>query len=33
LTTVIEKFEISTIDELAEIKNEITPLMKGEATK
>lgn len=33
LTKVIEKFEVSSIDELAEIKNEITPMMRGQATK
>ncbi len=29
LTKVVEKFEVSSIDELAEIKNEITPMMRG----
>jgi len=33
LAKVIEKFEFVNIDELAEIKNEITPMMKGQATK
>lgn len=29
LAKVIDKFEINTVDELAQIKNELTPLMKG----
>jgi predicted GNAT family acetyltransferase len=29
LTRVIESFQLETLEELAEIKNEITPLMKG----
>jgi hypothetical protein len=30
---VIEKFEFVSIDELQEIKHEITPMIKGQATK
>ena len=33
LTRVIESFQLQTLEELAEIKNEITPLMKGQVTK
>lgn len=33
LSKVIDKFEINTVDELAQIKNELTPLMKGQPTK
>lgn len=29
LQKVIDKFEISTVEELNQIKNELTPLMKG----
>lgn len=33
MTRVIEGFQLQTLEELAEIKNEITPLMKGQVTK
>ena len=33
LAKVIEKYEIEKIEDLGQIKNEITPLMKGQATK
>lgn len=33
LAKVIEKFEFESIEELNEIKQEITPMMKGQATK
>ncbi len=33
LAKVIDKFELSNLAELVEIKTEITPMMKGQATK
>ena len=33
LTRVIERFELSSLDEIVEIKQAITPLMTGQATK
>jgi len=33
LTKVVQRFELESVDELAEIKQEITPMMKGQATK
>lgn len=33
LAKVIEKYELQNLGELAEIKTEITPMMKGQATK
>lgn len=33
LARVVERFELSSLEELIEIKAEIVPLMKGNATK
>jgi hypothetical protein len=33
LTKVVERFDLENFDQLLEIKQEITPLMKGQATK
>lgn len=33
LSRIIEKFELESIDELIQIKEEITPMMKGQPTK
>ena len=33
LAKVIERFELSNLDEIAEIKQTITPMMKGQANK
>jgi len=33
LAKVIERFELSTLDEISEIKQTITPLMRGSANK
>lgn len=33
LTKIIERFDLETFDQLIEIKQEITPMMKGQATK
>ena len=33
LTKVIERYEVSSIHELIEIKDEVTPIMKGQPTK
>ena len=33
LARVIENYQLSSIDELFQIKTEITPLMKGSASK
>jgi hypothetical protein len=33
LTKIVERFDLESFDQLVEIKQEITPLMKGQATK
>ena len=33
MAKVIERFELHSLDEIAEIKQTITPIMKGQATK
>lgn len=33
LTKVVERFDLESFDQLVEIKQEITPMMKGQATK
>ena len=33
LTKVVQRIQVKDLEELVEIKNEITPIMKGQATK
>ena len=33
LAKVVQRIQVKNLDELVEIKNEITPIMKGQATK
>lgn len=33
MAKVIERFELHSLDDIAEIKQTITPIMKGQATK